>query len=310
MKTKINLNPTVERTGKKRGVERMLRPSAWFTMPSVLIYTALFALPVIIAFVSSTTNWNGLSISPKNLQFIGIQNFTRMLSDGDLLNSIKVTFLITFIVAIVVNIGGLCIALMLDRTGKMTSVMRSFFFIPYVMSSVSIAFIWMAILSYNGLLNNLLDILQLDKLNLFQNSQSAIGCICVVEIWRTLGFYMVLYIAALQGVPHELVEACMLDGGGKWATFWHVKFPLILPQLLTGVMMSITTEMRLYDLVYILTNGGPGTSTRTVAYSIVTQGFSNWRMGYAGAIAVVLSIIIIIMTAISRKLQNAAEVDQ
>lgn len=293
----------------RKKLEDVLKPSIWFSAPALVIYSLLFALPVLIAFALSLTNWNGLSFTSGKFQFIGLENYQRILSDRDLISSLVVTLKITLIVSISVNIGGLCVALILSNTGKLTSVVRSVFFIPYVMSTVAISFIWMAILSYNGLLNNLLEIFGWDKQSLFSKGSSALMCICLIEIWRTLGFYMVLYIAALQGVPTELQEACLLDGGGKSALFWHVRLPLIAPQLITGVLMSITTEMRLYDLVLILTNGGPGVATRTIAYSIVVQGFTNWRMGYAGAIAVVLSLIIVIVSACLRKAQKAVEVD-
>lgn len=294
---------------KRRSLEDTTRPSFWFASPATIIYTILFALPVLIAFALSLTNWNGLSFSSGKFQFTAFENYERMLTDKDLISSLAVTLKITVIVALTVNIGGLAIALMLKNPGRLTSTVRSIFFIPYVMSTVAIAFIWMAILSYNGLLNSLLESLGLAKLSLFANGKTALACVCVIEIWRTLGFFMVLYIAALQGVPTELQEACLLDGGGKWALFRHVQLPLIAPQLITGFLMSITMEMRLYDLVYILTDGGPGVATRTIAYSIVVQGFTNWRMGYAGAIAVALSLIIVVISTVLRKAQKAVEVE-
>ena len=269
----------------------------------------MFVLPVFVAFALSLTNWNGLNFTPEKFHFVGLDNYIRMLSDKDLKNALSVTIKITLIVTSIANIGGLCIALMLSKTGKLTSFVRAVFFIPYVMSTVAISFIWLAIMSYNGLFNNILEMIGMKKISLFATGKSALLCICIVEIWRVLGFYMVLYIAALQGVPVELEESCLLDGGNRWDTFWKVKLPLIAPQIVTGIMMSVTTEMRLYDLVHILTGGGPGSSTKTMAYSIITQGFTNWRMGYAGAIAVILSIVIITLSIILRKVQSNVEVE-
>lgn len=286
-----------------------LTPSAAFTIPAVLIYTLLFAVPLVLAYVSSLTNWNGLTLNFDKLKFIGIDNFSRMLKDRDVLSSIKVSLLIMVIVTLFSNGGGLYLANILSKNGRGTNAIRSVFFIPYVLSSVSIAFIWMAILSYNGLLNNILTKLNFEKLSLFQNTGSSLLCIIIVEIWRTIGFYMVLYIAALKGVPTELVEAATLDGTSERQLFWKVKFPLIFPQFITGILMSITTELRLYDMVLILTGGGPGSSTRTIAYTVVEEGFNNWRMGYAGAIACFLSVLIIIISFIFRTIQRKTEVD-
>lgn len=294
---------------KTQSLKNAMRPGFAFATPALIVYVALFALPVLIAFGLSLTNWNGLSFDSDKFRYVALENYQRMLTDKDLMSSVLVTLKITLVVALTVNIGGLAIALMLKNSNRLSNTVRSIFFIPYVMSTVAIAFIWMAILSYNGLLNNLLESMQKSKLSLFADGKTALACVCMIEIWRTLGFFMVLYIAALQGVPTELQEACLLDGGGKWSLFWRVQLPLIAPQLITGFLMSITMEMRLYDLVYILTDGGPGVSTRTIAYSIVTQGFTNWRMGYAGAIAVILSLMIVVISTLLRSVQKKVEVD-
>jgi len=285
-------------------------PSIAFAAPALLVYTLLFVLPMLIALLASTTNWSGLAINLEKLRFVGLQNFSRMLKDRALLESVRTTFIITFVVGVISNVGGLFLAVILTKKIRLNNTIRCIFFIPYILSSVSIAFIWMAILSYNGLLNSLLEILGFAKLNIFQSATASTVAICIVEIWRTMGFYMVLYIAALQSVPQDLSEAAYIDGANGWQTFRMIKLPMIAQQLVIGFIMSLTTELRLYDLVKILTNGGPGTSTRTIAYTIVTQGFNNQRMGYAGAIAFALSAIIILLTVISRVIQNKLEVKQ
>ena len=140
------------------------------------------------------------------------------------------------------------------------------------------------------------------------NAKNAIKSICVIEIWRTLGFHMVLYLASIQTVPEELYEACTMDGGTGWQKFRYVTLPMIVPGITISIIMSIMTEMKQYDVVKVITNGGPGYSTETVTYNIVTQAFGNNMLGYSSAIAVFLFAIIAIITIIQLKVSKKMEV--
>ena len=281
----------------------MKKRSKLFIVPAFIIYTVLMIIPIIGAFGLSFTDWNGISA---DYDFVGIQNYLSMLSDARLGNAVAVTLKITVTVVLVVNILGLFIAILLSQAGKLTNIFRSVFFLPYVLSTVAISFIWLAILSYTGVLNSLLEIVGLGDLvnDYIGNAPNAIKSICIIEIWRTLGFHMVLYLASIQTVPRDLYEACIVDGGSKWQQFRYVTLPMIVPGITISVIMSIMTEMKQYDIVKVITNGGPGYSTETITYNIVTQAFGNNMLGYSSAIAVFLFVIIAAISVLQIQLSK------
>ena len=285
----------------------MRKKSILFVLPAFVIYTFLMIIPIIGAFYLSLTDWNGIS---QAYHVVGIKNYIDMLSDARLRNAIMVTLKITLTVSISVNVLGLFVACLLNRAGKMINALRSIFFLPYVISTVAISFIWLSILSYTGVLNTILNALGMGSViaDYIGNAQNAIRSICVIEIWRTLGFHMVLYLASIQTVPEELYEACTMDGGTGWQKFRFVTLPMIVPGITISVIMSIMTEMKQYDVVKVITNGGPGYSTETVTYNIVTQAFGNNMLGYSSAIAVFLFAIIAVITIIQLRVSKKMEV--
>jgi ABC-type sugar transport system permease subunit len=264
--------------------------SILFALPAWLIYTVLLVMPIMLALTISFTKWNGFSA----IQFIGLDNYGRVFSDKRLGGAIINTLVISLVFVAAVNILGLLFAMVVNRPGLQSNVFRAVFFCPFVLSSVAVSFVWKSILSYTGVLNTLLRSLGLEGMmgNYFGSRNSALICICVVEIWRGLGYYMVIYLAALQTVPAELYEACTVDGGSPWQKFSSITLPMIVPGATVSVLMSLINILRLYDTVKVLTDGGPGYDTETVVYNIVTQGFSNNLLGYSSAIAVVLFLII------------------
>lgn len=285
----------------------MQKKSKLFFVPAFIIYTALMILPILGAFFFSITDWNGIN---SHYNIVGLKNYVSMIGDKRLHNAIGVTLKITIIVCVTVNVMGLFLAILLNKASKLINVFRSIFFIPYVLSTVAISFIWLSILSYTGVLNGILQAVGLGSIiaDYIGNSKNAINSICIVEIWRTLGFYMVLYLASIQTVPIELYEACVIDGGNGWQKIKYVTLPMIIPGITISVIMSIMTEMRQYDIVRVLTNGGPGYSTETISYNIVTQAFGNNMLGYSSAIAVFLFVIIAVISISQIKILSKLEV--
>ncbi len=281
----------------------MRKKSIIFILPALFIYTFLMIIPILGAFGLSFTDWNGLSAE---YNFTGLRNYIEMFRDDRLRNAIVVTLKITVIVSISVNVLGLFIACLLNRAKKLTNVLRSVFFLPYVISTVAISFIWLSILSYTGVFNNILDLIGFGDLvtDYIGNAKNAVRSICVIEIWRMLGFHMVLYLASIQTVPEELYEACTVDGGSKWQKFRYVTLPMIVPGITISVIMSVMTEMKQYDIVKVITNGGPGYSTETITYNIVTQAFGNNMLGYSSAIAVFLFVVIAAISVLQLKLAD------
>lgn len=283
--------------------------SFWFTAPALVVYTVLLIIPILIAFGLSLTKWNGMAVTEPT--FIGLRNYIQMFSDRRLGEAVVITLKISAVVVVSVNVLGLGLALMLNKAGRTTNFYRGVFFTPYVLSTVAISFIWLSILSYTGVLNSILDAVGLGAVidDYIGNTKNAITSICAVEIWRTLGFHMVIYLAALQTVPHDLYEACTVDGGSNWAKFRFVTLPLIVPGITISVLMSIINELRMYDIVKVLTDGGPGYSTETITYNIITQAFGNNLVGYSSAMAVLLFALIATITITTLKATAKLEVE-
>ncbi|MDD3402566.1 MAG: sugar ABC transporter permease [Hespellia sp.] len=278
--------------------------SIGFAVPAFVIYTILLVVPILMAFYFSLNKWNGFN----PMQFIGIENYINVFKDARLGNAVVNTTVISVVVVIAVNVLGLFLAMLVNTASAKSNIFRTVFFIPFVLSTVAISFVWKSILSYNGVLNGILISLgQSDLIGNWLGKQGpAIICIILVEIWRTLGYHMMLYLAALQTVPHELYEACTVDGGNRWNKFRNVTLPLIIPGMSVSFLMSIINELRMYDVVKIMTDGGPGYDTETIVYNIVSQGFSNSMVGYSSAISVVLflaigAISIFIVTMMNKK---------
>ncbi|MCR5790969.1 MAG: sugar ABC transporter permease [Lachnospiraceae bacterium] len=264
-------------------------------------------IPIIGAFALSFTNWNGIS---RDYQFSGIKNYTAMFSDERFLNAVFVTLRIMLTVCVSVNVIGLFTAVLLNKARRFTNALRSVFFLPYVISTVAISFIWLSILSYTGILNSVLTSVGLEAIvnDYIGNTKGALRSICLIEIWRIMGFHMVLYLASIQTVPEELYEACIVDGGSGWDSFRYVTLPMIVPGATVSVIMSVMTEMKQYDIVKVITNGGPGYSTETISYNIVTQAFGNNMLGYSSALAVFLFVFIAVISILQLKLSARWEV--
>lgn len=278
--------------------------SLGFVVPAFIVYTVLLVIPIFMAFYFSFNKWNGFN----EMKFLGLENYINLFRDSRLINAVKNTVVISIVVVVMVNALGLFLAMLVNTASVKSNIFRTIFFVPFVLSTVAISFVWKSILSYNGVLNGILIALGQSELigNWLGKQGPAIVCIIIVEIWRTLGYHMMLYLAALQTVPQELYEACTVDGGNRWHKFKSVTLPLIVPGMSVSILMSIINELRMYDIVKIMTDGGPGYDTETIVYNIVSQGFSNNMVGYSSAISVVLflaigAISIFVVNAMGKK---------
>lgn len=281
------------------------RVSFLFALPATIVYTVLLAIPILMAIGISFTKWNGISA----MRFIGFENYTRAFRDSRLGNAVINTLIITVIVSVVEHVLGLSIALLLNKTGFRNNLFRTAYFLPYVLSMVAVGFVWKSILAYNGVFNSVTHSLGIGNLtiNYMADRKSALAYICLVEIWKYFGYYMMLYIAGLQTVPAELYEACTVDGGNAWHKLTSVTLPMIAPTMSVSLIMSLISGLRVYDVIKVMTDGGPGYDTESVVYNIVTQGFSNNRMGYACAISVILFIVIATASILIMRLGNKGE---
>ena len=277
----------------------------------ILLYLAVLVLPLLLSFFYSFTNFNLLNATNS---FIGFKNYVSMLNDDTFLSTLRFTIETTIIVTLLTNVLGLIIALTLNQAGPFYTVLRTVFFIPQVLSSVVIGFIWSGMLnSERGLVNTLLRQVGLigtdGNISWLGTPNLATLSVIVVCIWQMVGFCTVVYLAALQGVPQDLKDAANVDGANSWQTFYNVTFPLLSPGVTVNVVMLLIMMFKLYDIIQVMTATGPAGSTESLAYYVTRMAFTVNRVGYASAMAVILFIFIAMISAGLGKFLRSREIE-
>ncbi len=305
--------PIQQRLAFDSSVQKSWRPKWGFiktvVVIAVLLYIVILIAPLLLSFFYSFTDLNPLF---PNTKFIGFQNYIDLASDSDFLSALGRTITLSLNVTLFANVAGLFVALMLNRPGRFYAFLRTLFFVPQVLSGVIVGFIWAVILTTNnGILNIVLNQLGLTTQNIawLGKPQLAFLALTVVIIWQQMGFCVVVYLAALHGIPEDLVEAARIDGANRWNSFSRVTFPLLAPGVTVNVVLLLIITLKIYDQVVVLTGGGPGGQTETLAYYIVRITFTSNEAGYGSAVALVLFFLIAIASIILTSFLRRREVE-
>lgn len=278
-----------------------------FTIPAVIAILLFVEIPFIMSVAYSFTKWNGLDRVPK---FIGLENYIEMFTDDKVMvQSLIFTFLFTAIFVIAVNIIALLLAIVLDTNLRGRNAFRAAFYIPNIISLIVIGYIWRFIFS-----NGFESFGKLTNAGVFQmswlgDSRLAFISIILVSVWQATGFYMVVYIAGLQTVPKELLEAATIDGAGSFKRFKNIIVPMIMPSVTVCVFYSISNGFKIFDIILSLTSGGPGTTTTSIALDIYKTAFNDNRFGYGAAKSVLLFVIILVVTIFQLSVFKNKEVE-
>jgi raffinose/stachyose/melibiose transport system permease protein len=266
-------------------------------LPALIIYTMIVYYPLVRSFAYSVTNFDG---GIKAAKFIGLSNFKDMFKDDLVISGILNTFKFTIFTTIFANFIALLLALILDSNIKSKHYLRAVFFIPCLINYVVISAVFSNILQYNGLLNSFFDIIGLSdmKIDWFGSTGLALPMLMSLNVWQWAGYGAIIYLAGLQSIPREYYEAAEVDGSGKFNTFTKITFPLLAPSFTIMTFMSLTGGLKLFELPYVLTKGGPGNATQTIGTAIYTLAFGYSKMGYATAVSIVFFVIIAILSVI------------
>ncbi|MEV4509929.1 sugar ABC transporter permease [Dactylosporangium sp. NPDC049525] len=259
-----------------------LAPIAWL---AVLLYCLFLLYPLGRSLFLSFTDRNPLKTGSA---FVGLANYLDMFDDPRLLSTLRFTLLVVVAVTVVANVFGLAFALLLNRNTANYRVMRTLVFIPQVLSGVIVAFIWRSILTQNGLLNAALAQIGVPGESWLGSTDLATVSIIAVVSWMTIAFATVVYSAALRTVPPELYEAARVDGAGALERFRAVTLPMIAPGMTINVVLCLITTFKLYDVIAVLTGGGPANTTQSTAYYLLEVAFTQNLFGYSSAIAMLL----------------------
>ncbi|RDG38419.1 carbohydrate ABC transporter permease [Streptomyces corynorhini] len=291
-------------TGKRRRRHNTL--VGWsFILPNFLGFAALTLLPVFGTLLLAFTDWNSYSTP----EWIGFDNFRRMLDDGNFWTALKNTSWYAIGHIPLTLAAALGLAVLLNRKLRAVGVLRTAFFFPYITSLVAVAVVWNMLLSPElGPVNQFLKFVGIAHPPGWTTSTDwAMPALVITSVWRDMGYYMVLYLAGLQAIPGELYEAARVDGAGAWKRFWHVTLPGLRPTTFFVLVMLTVSSFKIFDLVQVMTEGGPGRSTLVLSQLIYRQGIAQGRFGYASAISLVLFLIVLAITLVQFQLQRRSE---
>ncbi|WP_369248617.1 carbohydrate ABC transporter permease [Streptomyces sp. R41] len=280
--------------GRRRSSLRRVRDwlsAVVFTVPALVLFGMLVLVPMGYAVYVSFFNWGGFG-SPSDS--VGLDNYTRLFKDPVFLGDLgRGALLIGFSILVQLPFA-LAMAVLLNQKLRGRAVYRMLFFAPYILSEVITGVLFSMIFAPGeGLADKVLDKVGLGGLggDWFAGQHSVLPTLFIVMTWKYFGFHMMLYLAGLQGIPAELQEAARIDGAGTWQRFWHITLPLLAPTLRISAFLSVVYSIQLFDLVWVITTGGPDHASETMAISMVQYGFKRYQMGYAGALSVVMFLI-------------------
>lgn len=264
---------------------------AWaFMAPAMVILVVFVFYPIIYSIPLAFTNYSVFA----ETKFTGLSNFRRLFNDPDFYIALKNSCLFVIVVPIL-QVLSIALALLVNRKLKGTPILRAMIYLPVVTSMVAVAIIWKFIFDPNGILNGWL--MQIgwiaEPIKFLSSAKLALPMMMVITIWQGLGYYMMIYLSALQHFPEELVEAARLDGAGPWRAFWRIRLPLLQPQIWLCTLISTIAALGVFDVVFTITNGtgGPNKSTYVINFYSYFQAFNKFDFGYSAAIGIVLAVI-------------------
>jgi multiple sugar transport system permease protein len=277
------------------------RASTWlFLSPWVITFGVFGLFPILFSFSLSFLRYDPLN--PAGAGFVALGNYAEAFRDRAFWKSLANTGLFTLGTIPATTAGAFLLALALDRRLPGRTIFRAGFFVPSVVSMVVISLIWKNLYAPFGALNALLKFFGFGSVAWLQDPRTALPAIMAMDVWASVGYYMLLFLAGLQSIPRELYEASELDGAGAWARVRHVTIPLLMPVTLFVVVINTIRSLQVFIEVFVMTRGGPMNATLTTVFYLYDVGFFKFRMGYASAIAYLLFVLILVFSILEMRL--------
>lgn len=275
----------------------------WMVVPALVLFVILHTIPTVTGMFYSFTDYAGYG----EWDFVGLTNYVNLFKDDRIMASYGFTFLFAITTTIVVNVGALCIAILLNSKIKYQTAFRGIFFIPNILSVLIVGYVFNYLLSNNlPLIGQALGIEWLST-SILANPDLAWLGIVGVTAWQSIAFSVIIYLAGLQTVPGELYEAASLDGASPWRRFRSITFPMIAGYFTINMVLALKGLLQAFDQIVALTNGGPGTSTESVAMVIYRGGFQGGEYGYQMANSVVYLVVIVVLSLLQMRFLSRKE---
>jgi ABC-type sugar transport system permease subunit len=268
-----------------------------FTLPALVVVFMFFLFPMLRALLLSFTNWDGIA---RGYQWVGLKNFQTVTADSAFKQIVFNTLYLAVIYVPVLNVVALLLAVGVYNAGRAGNVYKAMLFFPNLLSMTVIAMIWNTIYRYDGLLNQFLQTVGLKVLvqDWLGQVNTVLPAMSVTIIWFAMGYYLLIYLAGLNTVPVEIYESAEVEGVSAWQKLFRITIPLIAPSITINAVLSTIGIITLFDLPYVLTRGGPGFKSQTIAMHVYAYAFQQLRTSYALALAVILGIFAILVTSI------------
>ena len=280
-----------------------------FMLPALILFVVFWIVPIFQLFYYSITDFNGINY---DYNFVGFKNFSKLIDDGTLVNSIKNTLIYAFAVVIGSNVLGLAVAMALNTKIRGKAFFRTCSYLPALFSAIVVGFIWSYVyMPRSGMISSIINLLggEGNSFNIIGKFDTALLAIIIVDIWKGFGTTMIIYLAGLQTIDESLLEAGKIDGCSDWQLFTKVKLPLISSTITINIILNVIAGLKAFDYSFIMTNGGPGKSTNTLMYTVYKIAFNDQMMGKASALSVVSFLVIIAITIAMLRILNKREVE-
>lgn len=267
-----------------------------FILPNFIGFMIFLAVPIVIGFIYSLTSYNGFN----QFNFVGLDNYINMFKDEYFLVSLKNNLIYTMLSVPATIALALMLAVILNSRVWGGSYFKTVFFFPTITSMVAVGIVWSVLFNpQQGPINNFLrSIGIIDPPLWLASTKTALLSVIIVAVWKSTGYYMVMILAGLQTIPESLYESANIDGANFFRKFWSITLPMLSPTMFLVTILSIINSFQVFDLISVMTNGGPGRATNVLVYRIYQEGFVYLRHGYASAMAYFLFFIILIITMI------------
>lgn len=278
-----------------------------FYIPALLLILFFVLWPLIEAFRISFTQWNGYS---QDYKYIGLKNYLKLFKDSNFLIAFRNTIIYGFGSTLLQNLLGLAYAVFLNSRFKGHSVVRTFIYIPVMISSLIMGYIIYFFVQYNrGIFNEMIGIFGMAPIDWMASGTRGVIIITLMNSWQYVGIAMVIYMAGLQNIPQMYLEAAEIDGASPWQRFRHITFPLLLPSISSAVVLNLIGGLKLYDVIISLSGGGPGFSTHSLASYVSNQYFKAQNAGYSAAVGIFTFLFIMVVSNIFTNYFSKKEVD-
>lgn len=278
-----------------------------YILPSFILIIGFCVLPIFMSGYFSFTSYN--MMAPP--EFVGLENYKKVFQDSYVVDATKNTLLYVVMTVPVQTILALVFAAFLayKMQNKVGGFLRSVMFIPVIASAITAGTIWRIIFNAEGgILNSLLGVFGIDSINWLGDTKTALLSICIVAIWKNVGYFLVIYYAGIMGISRDLYEAAKVDGASSIQQFFKITMPMLKPITYLVVTLGIIWSFQVFDLSYLMTGGGPGHSTVTLVMGIYNAAFKQYKMGYACAMAMLLLVIILIINTVENLFFKEKEV--